>query len=71
MYRTGDVLEGLLAKVSELDPNLTPDLLISRRRDADASRFRDALNSCRNVDTISKDVVTLDQDVSEIDTDPE
>jgi hypothetical protein len=38
-------------------------------RYAHASYLRDSLQSCRNVDSISQDVVTIDDDVSEIDPD--
>src|SRR5690349_475244 len=68
--RTGDVLEGLLAKISELDWDLAANLIVRGRRDADATRLSDPLKPSRNVDAIAKDVIALDQDVSEIDPDP-
>ena len=34
-------------------------------------RFGDALKPCRDVDTFPENVIALDQDVSEIDADPE
>src|SRR5262245_23689762 len=70
-YRTGDVLEGLLAKVGELDRDLAVDLVVCGRRDADAPGLRDALEPCRYVDTVSENIFAFDQDVAEIDPDPE
>ena len=69
--RSGDVLEGLLAQVSELDANLTLNLIVSRRRDAGATGLRDAFEPSRDIDAITKNVITLDQDVTEVNPDPE
>ena len=69
-YRTCDVLKGLLAEVGEIDRDLSANLIVSGRRDADASRLSDPLEPSRDVDTITKNVVALDQDVAEIDADP-
>ena len=66
-HRAVDVLEVLLAKISELDPDLASDLIVGRRRDADATRFGDALKPGRNVNAVSKDVVGLDNYVANID----
>ena len=41
MHRNKVIL--LLAEISELDPDLASDLIIGRRRDADAARFGNAL----------------------------
>ena len=70
-YRTGDVLEGLLANVIELDRDLAENLIVGGRRDADAARFGDPLKSGRDVDAIAENVIALDQDVAEVDPDPE
>ncbi len=63
----GDVLEVLLAQIGELNPDLASDLIVGRRRDADAARFCDALKPRRNVDAVAKDVVGLDDYVADID----
>jgi hypothetical protein len=70
-YRTGYVLEGLLAKISELDLDFAANLLISRRRDADAAGFGNALQPCCDVNTVTENIVALDQNFTEIDPDPE
>ena len=70
-YRTGYVFKCLLTQINEPEFELIPDLLISRRRDADAARLGYALKPRCDVDTIPEDVVALDQDVPEIDPDPE
>jgi hypothetical protein len=54
-YRTGDVLESLLAKISEIDRDLAANLIVSGKRDADATRFGDALKPCSDVDTVPED----------------
>ena len=58
-HRTGDVLEVLLAHIRELDPDFAENLIVSRRRDADAARFGDALKPRRNIDAVAKNVVRL------------
>ena len=70
-YRTGDVLEALLAQIGELNPDLAPDMIVGRRRDADAARFCDALKPRRDIDAVSKDVVRLDNNVADVDADTE
>jgi len=66
-HRVVDVLEVLLAKISELDPDLASDLIVGRSREADAARFGDALKPSRDVNAVSKDVMGLDDYVSDID----
>jgi hypothetical protein len=61
----------LLAQIGELNANLAPDMVVSRRRDADAARFCDALKPRRNVYAVAKDVMRLDNDVADIDADTE
>ena len=70
-HGTSDILETLLAQIDELDRDLAANLIVGGRRDADATRFRDALKPRSDVDAVPEDVVALDQDVSEIDPDPE
>ena len=70
-YRTSDVLEVLLAQIGELDIDFAADLIIGRSRDADATGFGDACQPCRDIDAVAENVVTLDQDVAEVDPDPE
>ena len=65
--RAGDVFEVLLAQIGELNPDLASDLIVGRRRDADAAGFCDALKPRRDVDAVPKDVMGLDNYVADID----
>jgi hypothetical protein len=68
--RSGDVLEGLLAEISELDRDLAANLIVSGRSDADATRLRDTLKPRSYVHAIAKNVLSFDQDVPKVDPDP-
>ena len=70
-YRTRDILEALLAQIGELDRDLAANLIVSGSRYADASGLGNALKPCRNIDAVTKNIVALDQDVAEVDPDPE
>ena len=70
-HRTGDILEILLAQIGELDLDLAADLIVGRRRDADATGFCDALKPRRDVDAVPKNIVRLDNYVADIDADTE
>src|SRR6266702_1485448 len=65
--RTGDVFEVPLAQIAELNPDLALDLIVGRRRDADAARFCDALKPRRNIYAIPKNVMRLNNHVADID----
>ena len=65
-----DVLQPLLTKIGELDCHLASNLIVRGRGDADATRLSDALKSCGDVDTVSENVIALDEDVTEVDPDP-
>ena len=62
-----DVLEVLLAQIGELDPDLTTDVIVGRRRDADATGLCDAFKPRRNIDAVLKDVVRLHNHIADID----
>ena len=64
-------LRCLLAQIGELDPDLAADLIVGRRRDADATRLCDALKPRRNVDAVTKDIVLFDNDISDVNPDAE
>src|SRR5262245_29887184 len=70
-YWPRNVLEGLLAKISELNRDLSANVVMGRRRKANATRRGNALKPRRNVDAIAEDVLAFDQDVPKIDPDPE
>ena len=61
----------LPAERLELDAKLVPGVVIRRTRDDDAVRFADALQPGGDIDAIAVDVVAIDDDVAEIDADPE
>ena len=65
--RAGDVLEVLLAQIGELSPDLASDMIVGRRRDADATGLCDAFKPRRNIDAVPKNVMRLDNYVADID----
>jgi len=69
-HRTGDILEVLLAQIGELDIDFTANLIIGRRRDADAAGFRNTLQPSRDVDAITENIIALNKDVAEVDPNP-
>jgi hypothetical protein len=66
-YRPGDVLHRLLAQILQHDPQLVAHCA----RDEDRARLGEGLQARRDVDAVTVDVLTFDDDVSEIDADPE
>ena len=60
-HRAVDVLQPLLAQISELDRDLAADLVVSRRRDADTAGLRDAFEPRRDVDAVAENVVAIEQ----------
>src|SRR5258706_7025096 len=66
-----DVLQPLLAQIGELDLDFASNLIVRRRRDADTSRLSNALKPRGDVDTVPENVIAFNQDVPEIDADPE
>ena len=65
-----DVLQPLLTKIGELDCDFASNLIVRGRGETDATRLSDPLKSCGDVDTVSENVIALDQDVTEVDPDP-
>ena len=70
-HRPGDVLDLLFAHVLERDGELVAYLVSYHPADADAARFSQGLKARCDVDTVAEDVVVVDDDVAEIDADPE
>jgi len=70
-YRPRDVLDALLAEIRERIGQLVADLVAHHPGDADPARRGERFQARRYVHTIAKDVVVLDDDVAEIDPDPE
>jgi hypothetical protein len=68
-HRPRDVLDLLLAQVLKAEIELVAHLVAHDAADADAARFSQGFEACGDIDAIAVDVVTLDDDVAEIDTD--
>ena len=70
-HRTRDILQALLAGIDKvgrhLALHLSPDVLGNR----DAAGLGDALDPRRDVDAIAKDIFAVDDDVADIDPNPE
>ena len=64
-----DVLQRTLADVFESEAGLSPDLIERTVREAHSTRFAFTLDACRHIHAIAKDVVVVDDDVTDIDTD--
>ena len=71
MHRPRDVFEALLADIGELGVDLAAHLAERVLGDADATELGDAFEASSDVDAIPVDVAILDDDVAEIDPDPE
>jgi len=69
--RAGDVFQVLLAEISELNLDLAMDSIVGGRRNADAAGFCNALKPCRNVNSVSEDVMGFDDYVADVDADAE
>src|SRR5260370_29333308 len=66
-YRTSDILEALLAQVDKLDRDFAEHLIVRRSRDADTTRFGDALKTSCDIDAVAKNVMGFDDYVPDID----
>ena len=69
--RAGDVLQILLAHIRDGDFELAADLFVGGGREADAAGLRDAFQTRSDVDAVAEDVVTVGEDVTDIDADAE
>jgi hypothetical protein len=69
--RLGDVLDPVLAHRLEGEVELRLDLVPDVAGDADAARLGQPLQAGRDIDTIAQDVAVLDDDVADVDADPE
>ena len=69
--RLGDVLDAMAAERTVIEIELVPDLVVDGLRDADRAGLGERLEPRGDVDAIAKDVVAVDDDVAEIDADPQ
>src|SRR5581483_3396068 len=67
-HRLLDVLERLETEVIASDLGLAPDLAIGVVRNANTTRCCNAFKAGSNVDTVAEDVVVIDDDVADMDT---
>jgi hypothetical protein len=65
-HRTSDILEALLAQICKLDRDFAENLIARRRRNADTTRFGDALKTGCDIDAIAKNVMGFDDYVADI-----
>jgi hypothetical protein len=65
-YRASDILEALLAQIGKLNRDFAENLIVRRRRDADTTRFGDALKTGCDIDAIAKNVMGFDNYVADI-----
>lgn len=70
-YRTGNILEVLLAHVCKLDRDLATNLIVRGGRDANAAGFGYSLKPSCDVDAIAKYVVLLDDHIADVYSDTE
>jgi hypothetical protein len=59
------------AERTEIESELVFDLIVDRLRDADGAGLGECLESGGDIDAIAKDVVAVDDDITEIDPDPQ
>src|ERR1700684_4114666 len=70
-HRFGDVLQGLRPDVVKSEVDLAANLTLRVIGNADPARLRDALEAGRGIDAIAEDVVVVDDDVADMNADPE
>jgi hypothetical protein len=70
-HRLGDVLDPMLAHGLKAEGDLVLDLVVNIAGDANAAGLGKALETGRDVDAIPIDVVVLDDNVSDVDPEPE
>ena len=70
-HRPAHVLEAFFADIGETALPRLAEGRVDRLRNADASRFRQPLDPLRDVDAVPVDIVVVDDDVAEVNADPE
>jgi hypothetical protein len=71
MHRFGDILECLQTHILLGDVYLAPNLPTSIVGDTDAAGVGYSFKARGNVDAIAEDVVVIDDDIADVDADPE
>ena len=67
MHRMGDVLDGLVALVGEVQIEFVADLVAHRRRTGNAAGTGQTLQPDRHVHAVAIEIVAVDDEVAEID----
>ena len=70
-HRLGDILHAVAAERTVIEIELVPDLVVNGLRDADGAGLGERLEPGGDVDAIAKDVVPVDDDIAEINPDPQ
>src|SRR6185369_5546508 len=70
-HRPGDVLELLFAGILEGDIELASRIFLHAARNADPTRFREALQTGRHIHAVAVDVAAVDDDIADIDANTE
>jgi hypothetical protein len=71
VIRLGDVLDFVLAHRLEAEGDFVLDLVVDIARDADPTRRGQLLEARGDVDATAVDIVALNDDVADVDADPE
>ena len=71
MCRIGDVLQPLLAEIDEFGSDRSAHIPQGIVGDANAARRGEALETRREIDTVTIDVIRRDNHIAETDADPE
>src|SRR6476660_8910939 len=69
MDRLDDILELLLAPVDECRVNPAAQVPIGVLRNANPTRLRDAFETHRNIDPVTKDIVLFDNNITDVNAD--
>src|SRR3977135_3216349 len=67
----GDILPRLRSQIVEADIDLAADLTLRVVGDADPARLGDSFQPGCDIDAVAKNIVVVDDDIAEMDPDPE
>jgi hypothetical protein len=70
-HRPSDVFDALFAQILESVGQLVADLVSHHPRDADPPWLGERFQARRDIHAVAEDVVAVDDDVTEVDPDPE
>src|SRR3954447_24155362 len=68
-YCTRNVLDCLLAEIGKRKRKLIPYLIVCSPRNTDSARFAERLKACRDIDAVTKNIFTVDDDIADVNTD--